>query len=105
MLEFLITALAVFRVSALLTSEAGPYEVFKRLRQRVAVLEGWELEYQPNLFAGILSCIWCCSVWVGGFFSVFPVPMVVKRGLALSTAALVVNATLRRLESRGEESS
>jgi len=54
-LRFLILAIATWRVSHMITREAGPFDVFKRLRERLPL-------------GGLTSCIWCASVWVAAAF-------------------------------------
>ena len=52
--DFLIGALATWRVSALLVREDGPYDLIARLRQATA-----------NTMAGrALECFYCTSLWI-----------------------------------------
>jgi hypothetical protein len=57
-LDFLVLALATWRVAYMLTHEAGPFNVFQRLRERIP-------ENGHGRLGDLLSCIWCMSVWVG----------------------------------------
>ncbi len=50
----IIGILTVWRVSYLLTSEAGPWNVLARLRQRL----------EPALSGEFVSCLYCVSVWI-----------------------------------------
>lgn len=53
-LDFLIGALAVWRVSALLVREDGPYDLIARLRRA-----------SRNTMAGrALECFYCTSLWI-----------------------------------------
>lgn len=54
-LDLLILAIATWRVSYMLTRETGPFDVFKRLRERLPL-------------GGLTACIWCASVWVAALF-------------------------------------
>lgn len=56
MIALLIYSLATWRIASLLVCEDGPADVFKRLRQAVC---------RNAFLSGLLSCVWCCSVWVG----------------------------------------
>lgn len=52
--DFLIGALATWRVSALLVREDGPYDLIARLRKTTA-----------NTMAGrALECFYCTSLWI-----------------------------------------
>jgi hypothetical protein len=52
-LVFLILIMATWRISSLLVNEEGPAGGFSRLRSFT------------GRFTELLTCIWCCSVWVG----------------------------------------
>lgn len=82
-LTVLLLGLATWRVSSLLVNEDGPWRVFRRMR-RLARAGEWsqagldagrlssdEVEWvmmqagrPEGFFSGLLSCIWCVSVWV-----------------------------------------
>lgn len=52
--------MATWRISSLLVNEEGPLELFARLRLLVSGI------------TDLLTCIWCCSVWVGiGFTALY----------------------------------
>lgn len=72
-LEVLLLSLATWRMASLLVNEEGPFRVFERIREWVGI-RGPEV---PDRFlAGVLSCVWCCSLWVGAgwtiLFYLFP---------------------------------
>src|SRR6266567_599878 len=50
----IVGILAVWRVSCLLNSEAGPWDAFKRMRRRFA----------GSVFGDLVNCFYCLSVWV-----------------------------------------
>jgi hypothetical protein len=52
--EFIVCALAVFRLSLLLSKEDGPMWVFRKLRRSVPA--------KSSAKEGI-SCPWCVSIW------------------------------------------
>ena len=66
MLDFVILSLAVYRLSVFFIYDDGPFDVFQRLRERVGILyydNGDVIEESYKGFAGLLSCIYCLSVW------------------------------------------
>jgi len=101
-IELLIYTLATWRVSSMLVNERGPGDMFLHLRE----LAGFEHDEDgivtiiPETFiGGVLSCMWCCSVWVGLFFSAGALlwPLGAIWGatpLALSAGAILVEKIL-----------
>ena len=74
LLQFAILGLATWRVSALLSKEAGPFDVFKRIREKAGIThdENDDVFMVPHkFFAELLSCVWCTSIWVGAFWVCF----------------------------------
>lgn len=70
----LIFILATWRISSLLVREDGPFFLFKRLRERAGIEHGesGDVFMVPETFwAGMLSCVWCCSMWVAFSWFVF----------------------------------
>ena len=68
MVELAERLLATWRVSLLLVEEAGPYNVFGRLRKRAGVRADQPSDAaprEPGELGKMLSCVWCASVWVG----------------------------------------
>jgi len=65
-MDFLILILATWRVTSLLSSEAGPYAVLDKLRHAAGVRYADDGTPQAgNELAKALICPWCLSVWVG----------------------------------------
>ena len=113
-----VLALATWRLSSLLVEEDGPFNIFRSLRARVGAgefsqhgmdatkLTAQELEKvmmragRPESFlAGLLSCIWCTSVWVGVALAsaAFLMPVVtfyIALVFALSAAAIFLQESL-----------
>lgn len=59
--------LATWRLASLLTSEDGPGYFFQKIRELAGIThdeDGNILEIPDTFLAGILSCVWCCSIWV-----------------------------------------
>lgn len=89
-LEFVILALAVWRVSSLLTYERGPGRVFEHVRARVGIKhsDAGHPNVWPSTFWGeLLTCVWCASVWVAlGFALLYAFSGSTALGLALPFA-------------------
>lgn len=61
-LTFALAALAVYRLSRMITDEEGPFSVFTKLRGR----------FKPEDWIGRgLECIMCVSVWVALPFALY----------------------------------
>lgn len=74
-LRLILAALATWRLTYMLTEELGPFDVFKRIRDRVGVYylreDGWPDTNLGRLF----SCCKCMSMWTGvlfGFLALTP---------------------------------
>lgn len=86
--DFLINGLATWRASSLLVNEMGPYYVFRRMREAAGFAyypDGDVLRRPDN---HVLSCVWCTSLWLA--FGVGFLPKWLRRGLALSAVAIIV---------------
>jgi hypothetical protein len=64
-MDFLILALATFRISSLIADEDGPLGALEWLRSRIGVErdEGGQT-YGTNNFAVGVICLWCNSLWI-----------------------------------------
>jgi len=68
MIELIVYSLATWRIASLLVNETGPGNMFLKLRERVGIRHdssGNVAAIQDGFLAGVFSCVWCCSVWVG----------------------------------------
>lgn len=102
-LEWFILVLATWRVSSLLVNERGPFDLFLRLRSWAGIQhdsQGRSTIIPDGLLSGVLSCVWCASVWVGAGWAAaywlwpdYALP--VALALALSAAAVLVETWLR----------
>jgi hypothetical protein len=94
LVEFAIYALATWRISSLLVDEPGPFRMFIKLRNMVGITHDMDdnVAMVPDtFFAGILSCVWCCSIWVGIFWTVMyfvPYSLFLALPFALSAVAI-----------------
>ena len=58
--DIIVASLGVWRLAHMLKYEAGPWDVFIRIRERLG-----------NGFLGkLMDCIWCSSVWLAIIFFV-----------------------------------
>ncbi len=68
LVELIVYGLATWRIASLLVDEPGPFRIFIRIRSLVGITHDMDdnVAIIPDGFLpGILSCVWCCSVWVG----------------------------------------
>lgn len=73
LLVILILPLSTARVAHLFALEAGPYDVFIRIRTFIfkkSVGTTPVNKFFFTLHKGI-NCVWCNSVWFGAFFALF----------------------------------
>jgi len=104
MTEFLIFGLATWRITSLFVNEDGPWFMFRKLRELAGISHdefGRPSTFPERLLPGLLSCVWCCSIWVGLFWAVFyllsPLPAItIATVFALSTVAIVIEQILVR---------
>jgi len=96
-MDYLILAMATWRLSNLLVNEDGPGNMFARLRNLAGVQEHFDV--QPNTVAGVFACIWCMSIWVGAMFGMLwqawpNATMWLALPLALSAAVIAMDRVL-----------
>lgn len=91
-LRLTLAALAAWRLAYMVASELGPWDVFKRLRDRLGVPylreDGW-----PDSNAGrLLSCVKCMSVWTAALFGLLSLTHLwwISLPFALSAPAVFV---------------
>jgi hypothetical protein len=103
--EFLVFGLATWRVASLLVHEEGPWKVFLRLRKWAGIQhdeQGQALMIPDGFLAGILSCVWCCSMWVAAgwtilFFAFGEFALIGATVFGMSAVAVVVDTVLGAL--------
>ena len=103
-MNYLIMALACWRLSALISYECGPWDVFKRLRSRFGI-QHLSDDCEPTtlgsgFMAQLFGCVWCLSVWfaimIYGFWLIWPgITIIVLSPLALSAAVIIVEEFVR----------
>ena len=103
-MDLVVLILAAWRLTSLLSSEAGPFAILDRLRHAAGVrYDSDGIPFGLNELARGLVCPWCLSVWVGvGFGLVWllwpSVTMFVALPLAISGGAVLVHTIIERLE-------
>jgi hypothetical protein len=103
LVSFLFLGLATWRLSSMLVEESGPWHIFTRLRKATGITHDVDekIVTVPDKFlAGLLSCVWCCSVWVGAGWAIlwlyFPqISVAAAIPFALSTAAIWIEKHTR----------
>lgn len=96
-LTLIIAILATWRLSAMLSYEAGPFNVFIEIRELAGIIHddfGQKNIVPPTFWAELLDCVWCLSVWIGAFVAVLvwlnPVLVWLFLPFALSAGAIIV---------------
>lgn len=98
-LKIFILALATWRISAMFTTEAGPWHIFEKLRIKSGIvhdIDGNVVVIPIRFFAELLSCVWCFSFWAAlfwtGFYLLLPHAAVwFALPFALSAGAILIN--------------
>jgi hypothetical protein len=95
-MDFLILALATFRMSSLIADEDGPLGLFEWVRGKMGVQRDERGEnYGTNNFAVGLVCQWCNSVWIGVILAILymwlkEMVVLICLPLALSTVTMIL---------------
>ena len=99
--SMLVLILACWRLTSLLVQENGPFKIFAKFRHLIGVkiVKGSSTPYGTNVVAEMMSCLWCCSMWVGATLIiayVFDPALTVLASLpfALSAGAIIVERIL-----------
>lgn len=98
----LLFVLAIWRLSKLLMTDDGPFDIIARARTRLGVYEYKEYGERVNFWRGLLSCIYCTSLWVSAFFVLalmlanIPLDYPIARIFAYSGGAVLVENWIDR---------
>ena len=101
-IEFVILALAVWRLGRLIQYERGPKAIFARIRNLIGIghnEEGMPMAWPDTEIGKLFECSDCGSVWVGfgmvGFYLLAPgVAVIVALPFALSAASIIVGVMI-----------
>lgn len=93
---------AVWRLSSLLVSESGPFDIMDKIRHRVGIrYNEYNQVYGTNTFADLFTCIWCMSVWVSALLVIIMMidsfaGAIVNLILAGSCSAIIIDTILEK---------
>jgi hypothetical protein len=97
-LEFAVYCLATWRISSLLVNEAGPFDIFVKIREVFGIKHKDKIpyEYPETFFTQLLSCVWCVSIWVAMvvtllWLSIPVVAFVLSLPFAISAGAIIID--------------
>ena len=106
-LDFVILALAAWRLAYMLVNEDGPGAIFSRLRYRLGVRsvvtrgndgQPEASKVATNWLAEGLTCVWCVSIWTALLLLLPWEPLYwLRLLLAVSGGAILVNELVERL--------
>jgi len=107
MFDFIVTALATWRLSFMLAEEDGPFAIFARFRHAVglrqtAVRENGAVEVAmvaQSPVAELFACVWCLSVWIAALMTLQPLRPV-RSILAISGGAIIIQEAIHWLVYR-----
>jgi hypothetical protein len=98
MIDFVILALATWRIASLVAEEEGLFGWLEWVRNRIGVrYDEHSYAYGENELADRMLCIWCSTPWIGAALTVLYLlaPTITRWAatpLALSAVAIAVNA-------------
>jgi hypothetical protein len=101
MIETILLALAVWRLTSLLVDEDGPLDIFVKFRHLIGVrYDEYSNKYGKNVIANALLCHWCMSVWIGLLLAPLSkysvnIPMLIVVALALSALSIIIDGVIR----------
>lgn len=102
--NLIIFGLAVWRISSLFVNEKGPANVFIKMRELAGIShdpDGNISMIPDRFFAGVLSCVWCCSIWVSFFLTaiwLFYPEIALRTSIpfAFSAVAIIIEAKIKK---------
>lgn len=101
-MEIIVLILATWRLSSLLATEPGPFDVFARLRRLVGVRSDGG-PYGTNVVSKAIICPWCNSLYIGAGWMAFywirsDYAFWAALPFALSAGAVFINEVIEWLE-------
>lgn len=106
-MDYLILALATWRIANLLAYEDGPFEAFDRLRHRLGI--AYDIESNPygtNELTKMMLCVWCSSVWIGAVLTIaylsYSEILWGILPLALSTMTILIDTMINLIDRSSE---
>lgn len=96
--DLVVLVLASWRISLLLASEHGPYDIMDMVRHKAGVrYDENSAPYGTNVVSSSILCMWCNSFWVGMSIAIallIGVPVWVFLPLALSAGVIFLERML-----------
>jgi len=69
--EYVILALATWRLASLFSQEEGPFDIFAKVRHFVGVRhDDHGIPYGLNTLSKGMLCVWCISMWFAVLWAV-----------------------------------
>lgn len=101
LINLVLFGLATFRIAHVFVWERGPGDLFRKLR-KIFGATNWNPEESVGFMAGVFSCVWCMSMWVGFFFTALvlfnlEVAVMVAFPFALSAIAITIRECVDNL--------
>jgi len=103
-MNYLIMALACWRISALFSYECGPWDIFRKFREQIGVLHP-NGDCEPTgdddgFLSKLFGCVWCISVWFAIMiyvcYKLWPgETIIILSPLALSAAVILIEKVIR----------
>lgn len=97
LVNFIVLALATWRISSILVYEEGPFDICARFRNAIGVkYDSHAHTYGENMLANLFTCLWCLSIWVGIAIAAFyvlvgDIAVVACLPFALSAVAVIIH--------------
>ena len=104
---FIYLSLAAWRLASLIANEDGPWQMFKRLRQRAEQLcKQYKFCSDLGLY-NLFACEWCNSIWIGVgltllYLWIGDAILYIALPLALSTVAIIIKYLVQLLQTAQE---
>lgn len=100
--EFIIIAIATWRIVTFLQDEAGPFHVMVKIRKALGIVHddndvpcGWP----DNLIGDLMKCHWCLSFWMGiVMYIIWRFVPLIPLVLAISSGSILLESIVRRLK-------
>ena len=94
---FIVAIMATWRLSAMLSYESGPFNVFEWIRELIGIVHddfGEKIIVPDRFLPELFDCVWCLSLWIGAFMGIslyfYPVLVWFLFPFALSTGAIMI---------------
>jgi hypothetical protein len=96
-ISLIMLFLSTWRISYLLVKESGPFGIIDKIRYLIGVrYNEANIAYGKNVFADLLTCVWCTSVWIAALLVLLMVlckdaALIIIAIFSTSAAAMVLD--------------